>query len=127
MKTDNSYKWITIVLATTLAALAVLITQAARQPAQAKTDEQWIIPETISAGDFHTCGLKSDGTLACWGRNDSGQAAPPAGTFTQVSAGSYHTCGLKSSGWLRFTCWGANSQGQSRAYHLSFIPLLRKP
>jgi alpha-tubulin suppressor-like RCC1 family protein len=41
----------------------------------------------FSAGDDHTCGLKVDGTLACWGNNDVGEIAPPAGTFTQVSAG----------------------------------------
>ena len=35
----------------------------------------------------HTCGLKTDGTLACWGDNGFGQSTPPAGTFTQVAAG----------------------------------------
>ncbi len=58
----------------------------------------------VSAGAHHTCGLKTDGTLACWGRNDYGQATPPAGTFSQVSAGGYHTCGLKTDGTL--ACWG---------------------
>jgi hypothetical protein len=37
---------------------------------------------SISAGVYHTCGLKGDGTVACWGRNDAGQATPPAGTLT---------------------------------------------
>ena len=32
----------------------------------------------VSAGYLHTCGVKMDGTLACWGRNDSGQATPPS-------------------------------------------------
>ncbi len=52
----------------------------------------------ISAGSLHTCGVKTDGTLACWGKNDSGESTPPTGTFTEVSAGSQHTCGLKTNG-----------------------------
>ena len=28
---------------------------------------------SVEAGDSHTCGVRSDGTLACWGLNDQGQ------------------------------------------------------
>ena len=49
----------------------------------------------MSAGDGHTCGVRTDGTLACWGDNCFGQATPPAGTFTAVSAGANHTCGAE--------------------------------
>ncbi|MEN6300767.1 MAG: RCC1 domain-containing protein, partial [Anaerolineaceae bacterium] len=49
--------------------------------------------ETLSLGEAHTCAIKSDGTLACWGENANGQSTPPIGTFTQVSAGGSHTCG----------------------------------
>jgi hypothetical protein len=35
------------------------------------------MPETLSAGDYHTCGLKTDGTVACWGNNVYGQSTPP--------------------------------------------------
>jgi hypothetical protein len=65
----------------------------------------------VSAGCFHTCGVKADGTLACWGRNEDGQATPPAGTFIQVSAGIRHTCGVKTDGTL--ACWGWNEYGQA--------------
>ena len=47
----------------------------------------------MSAGARHTCGVRTNGALACWGANDVGQATPPAGTFTAVSAGGDHTCG----------------------------------
>ena len=59
--------------------------------------------ERISAGGNHSCGLKSDGTLACWGGDRSGQASPPAGTFSQVSAGGWHNCALKTDSTL--ACW----------------------
>jgi len=65
----------------------------------------------VSAGDYHTCGLRTDGTLACWGDNGFGQATPPAGTFTQVSAGDYHTCGLRTDGTL--DCWGWSYYNQA--------------
>ena len=72
----------------------------------------------ISGGDFHTCGVKTDGTVTCWGAGTTntgfpnyGQASPPAGTFTQVSAGAVHTCGLETGGTVR--CWGRDNDGES--------------
>jgi hypothetical protein len=73
-----------------------------------------IMPETVSAGPGHTCGLKTDGSVACWGLDNYGQSTPPAhsaGAFAQVSAGGYHTCGLKTDGSV--ACWGDNGDGQS--------------
>ncbi len=55
--------------------------------------------------------MRSDGTLACWGLNDSGQASPPSGTFTRIIAGYWHTCGVRSDGTL--ACWGLNDYGQT--------------
>ena len=34
---------------------------------------------SVSAGAIHTCGVRGDGSVACWGSNGSGQATPPAG------------------------------------------------
>jgi Regulator of Chromosome Condensation (RCC1) repeat protein len=65
----------------------------------------------VSAGGFHSCGLRSDGTLVCWGSNSNGQATPPAGSFTAVSAGAFYGCGLRSDGTL--ACWGDNGVGQA--------------
>ena len=67
----------------------------------------------VSAGRIHTCGLKADGELFCWGVNSDGQTDVPetASPFVQVSAGGYHTCALKADGTL--ACWGANYDGQT--------------
>ena len=60
---------------------------------------------SVSAGGIHTCGVKTDGSVACWGYDDSGQATPPAGEFASVSAGGSHTCGVMTDGAV--ACWGA--------------------
>ena len=44
------------------------------KPAQPEQSDS-VLVESISAGEYHTCGLKSDGTLACWGSNGFGQIA----------------------------------------------------
>jgi len=61
--------------------------------------------ETLSAGLGDTCGVKSDGSVACWGAGVS--LMPPSVTFTQVSAGISHTCAIRSDGALE--CWGSDA------------------
>jgi len=60
----------------------------------------WIGPFTHNA---HSCGLRTDGTVACWGATILA-AKPPAGTFTQVSAGADVTCALERD--ASAACWG---------------------
>ena len=51
----------------------------------------------VEADNGHTCGVKIDCTVACWGSKDLvGQAEPPGGEFASVSAGSLPTCGAKT-------------------------------
>lgn len=53
----------------------------------------------ISAGDHHTIGVRSDGTVMAVGWNEVGQCDVSDWTnITAVSGGSYHTVGLKSDG-----------------------------
>ncbi len=89
----------------------------------------------LYAGKHHTCGLTSDGTAYCWGRNDSGQlgigsvTAFNTGTnvatavstglrFRSLSLGEMSTCGVTgtpgtpASASSRVYCWGDNSFGQ---------------
>ncbi len=81
--------------------------------------------ENIAAGSSHTCVSMSDGTVRCWGNNDShqfGNPDTPQGVFgsttvvaqlrfpRSVVLGVVHSCAIGASGaaW----CWGGNAQGQ---------------
>ena len=67
----------------------------------------------IAAGGFHSCGLRVDRTIACWGANVScghaennnincsrtnsnGQSDALTGEFVAVTAGYLHSCGLRA-------------------------------
>ena len=66
----------------------------------------------VSAGTVHTCGLRTDGTIICWGAGDeyegrtgaTGLLDSPPGSFTQIDAGYYHTCAVGEDGIVE--CWG---------------------
>ncbi len=88
-------------------------------------------PGSIAAGEQHTCAVKTDGTVWCWGLADSGQLGDGtlgdanavrlhpvqviqgAGMLTgvkAVAAGWFTTCALKTDGTV--WCWGQNDLGQ---------------
>jgi alpha-tubulin suppressor-like RCC1 family protein len=77
----------------------------------------------LKAGRFHTCAVKNDGTLWCWGLNQTGQIGD--GTVADrsrptrvsgladvvaVAPGANHTCAARSDGTV--ACWGSNNFGQ---------------
>ena len=57
---------------------------------------------SVSVGREHICGVRTDGTVSCWGTE---RGPTPEGTFTSVSAGSVHTCAIGADGTV--SCWGA--------------------
>jgi alpha-tubulin suppressor-like RCC1 family protein len=82
---------------------------------------------SITSGGYginsFSCGIKSPGTLWCWGENGDralGIGALPNQTrpyrvgsqadWTAVASGSAHTCGIRAPGTL--WCWGTNTSGQ---------------
>jgi alpha-tubulin suppressor-like RCC1 family protein len=74
----------------------------------------------IDAGGYHTCGIASDGSLHCWGRNDKDQVGqdgvygPNNSTqlYQDVAAGELHTCALRTDG-IHIDCWGDQSLDQT--------------
>ena len=66
--------------------------------------------DQLAAGGAHTCGVRRDQSVYCWGRRREGQAKPPADAFVRVAAGQVHTCGVVWDGSIR--CWGADTWGQ---------------
>lgn len=70
-------------------------------------------PLAIAGGGNHSLALKSDGTVAAWGNNTSGQTNIPVGLSNVVSiaGGNFHSLALKSDGMV--AVWGNNTSGQT--------------
>jgi alpha-tubulin suppressor-like RCC1 family protein len=77
----------------------------------------------VSAGGGHACAVREDGSVWCWGRNDSGQLGDGTGidsdipvrvtgltAATHVRAGDLFSCALDTKG--EVYCWGRNDSGQ---------------
>ena len=69
----------------------------------------------LGPGGNHSCGIRLDGTVLCFGAAavnedasaDFGQTRPPSevdDVFIAVASGSWTTCGIRIDG--RFECWG---------------------
>lgn len=81
------------------------------------------IPNPIATGQAHTCALKTDGAVMCWGWDFFGQlgngttgwgyAPGPVlgiGAVSTLAAGVGHTCALMTGGGVK--CWGQNDYGE---------------
>jgi cysteine-rich repeat protein len=85
----------------------------------------------VVTGVSHTCALRANGKVRCWGRGANGRLGygnednvgdsvgnlpadvgdvPVGGTTIQITAGFLHTCALLDTGNVR--CWGAGSFGR---------------
>ncbi|APR84767.1 BNR repeat domain protein [Minicystis rosea] len=78
---------------------------------------------TLEVGNNHSCALRQDGSVWCWGANTRGQigdgtntnataptAVSMAGPWTSVSAGVEFTCAVKADHTL--WCWGLDTSRQ---------------
>lgn len=78
-----------------------------------------LIVKSVSTRTTHTCAIKEDGTLWCWGDNEGGELGDGSynskniperigseSNWLVVSVGSAHTCALKEDRTL--WCWGIN-------------------
>jgi hypothetical protein len=75
----------------------------------------------VTAGSAHSCGVRTDSTVACWGFGDDGRTTAPAGAFQAVAAGDGHTCALALDGTV--SCWGADDLGQASPPNGTFAAL----
>ncbi|MFC1482186.1 RCC1 domain-containing protein [Myxococcota bacterium] len=77
----------------------------------------------MEAGDDHTCALRSDGQVYCWGNGNYGRLGSGDGyssniplqvvdlyDVASISAGFGHTCALTAGNDI--LCWGFNAYGQ---------------
>ena len=79
----------------------------------------------VAAGGDASCGIRTDGTLWCWGAGSWGQlgrgsltdqdqprqvTTPAAGGWASITAGTTHTCATRTDSTL--WCWGNNDSGQ---------------
>ncbi len=103
--------------------------RAARHPETPAVDRV----RALAAGGSHTCVLRDDGAVRCWGWGDLGQlggattttcgaqsrpfqcsqgpaAVPSLSSVAALSAGRYHTCAAGEDGVVR--CFGRNDNGQ---------------
>jgi alpha-tubulin suppressor-like RCC1 family protein len=78
----------------------------------------------IAPGFYHSCGVRTDGSLRCWGDDGYGELGDGAISATpidapemigpdswlQVVVGSSFSCGIESDGSL--WCWGDDSYGE---------------
>lgn len=113
-KKKSRKKWVAVggIAAAIVIAIVLVICNSNRyiDPAANKNKNVGSIV-AVSAGDYHTVGLKSDGTVVAVGSNDYGECnVSEWKDIIAVSAGCNHTVGLKTDGTV--VAAGENDAGQ---------------
>ena len=70
---------------------------------------------TAASAADHTCAIRANGAITCWGPDYSGETDAPEGSYTAVSAGGIFTCAIRENT-DAIECWGANYSGEFSAY-----------
>ena len=91
--------------------MQINIMKVPNEPANAKVYDGSF--RSVSAGYQHTCGVRPDDTVVCWGYDGRGQTTTTPGLrLKSVSAGGEHTCGVRPDDTV--VCWGKDDYGQAR-------------
>jgi len=98
------------------------------EPGQTREPTETMITGTyvsLSASQHHSCGVRDDGTLWCWGGNEHSELGVPSADlprsgvpvqvglesdWAEASVGWFHSCARKQNGVL--FCWGRAIEGQ---------------
>jgi alpha-tubulin suppressor-like RCC1 family protein len=68
----------------------------------------WLVAKQIAVGYTHSCALKINGTVECWGDDRHGETTVPNRLVAkQVAAGGQFSCALKMDNTVE--CWGGNN------------------
>jgi alpha-tubulin suppressor-like RCC1 family protein len=92
-----------------------------REPTRIGSETDWV---SIAGSQHHSCGVRADGSLYCWGQNPFFELGSPdpmhiafepervgsESDWASVGAGWFHTCALKRDG--RLYCFGRAIEGQ---------------
>ena len=67
----------------------------------------------VAAGGQHTCAIKADDSVQCWGMfaHAANDVPSALGSIKSISAGWWHTCAIKADDSVQ--CWGDDADGQS--------------
>jgi alpha-tubulin suppressor-like RCC1 family protein len=95
-------------------------TTAIKTPRRIGSHEDWA---TVDAADGHTCGVRTNGNLYCWGSNGAYKLGNGSGgdedtpkrvgdfaDWTTASAGGSYSCGIRHGG--KLYCWGSDGNYQ---------------
>ena len=66
-----------------------------------------------------TCGIRTDGTVECWGQPT--EMPVPQGRFVALTNGVGYHCGIRADGTVE--CWGFNPDGRTNAPAGTFIAI----
>jgi alpha-tubulin suppressor-like RCC1 family protein len=100
------------------------VIDASQQASRAEDRYRRSEPQLLASGKFHSCVVRSDGDVYCWGVNSNGQLGTGSASsysgpvlasqltkpMVQITVGDAHTCGLTSDGEVQ--CWGSDEYGQ---------------
>lgn len=87
-----------------------------------QSNQTFIDVNAAATHGSHTCGIKADNTVTCWGQIPYNEDAVPNATFLQISGGQNFTCGIKTDNTV--TCWGgSNYYGQNTPPSSSFTQI----